>query len=68
MHLGDINMKKPLPLGPESLAEEMGFSRLAADQQAHRLKGGRGVIKRSGVYEGPTECERPALPTPECAH
>lgn len=47
-------MKKPLPLGPESLAEEMDFSRLAANQQAHRLKGGRGEIKRSYVYKGPT--------------
>lgn len=59
---------KPLPLGPESLAEEMDFSRLAPNQQAHRLKGGRGGIRRSGVYEGPTECERPVLPALECAH
>lgn len=59
---------KPLPLGPEGLAEEMGFSRLAANQQAHRLKAGRGGTKRSGVYEGPTECERPGLPALECAH
>lgn len=45
-------MKKQLPLGLESLAKEMDFSRLAANQQSHRLKGGQRSDKEKPCLRG----------------